>query len=766
LAAAVGASTPSAAQAPTPQCQAGAGRAATAAPLLLQPVINGGEREVIPVRFPTPDGPLYIAERELQEWGIVPAKLALQSFGGARWLCVESLGIKYQLDQAQLTLALDFPLELYEGFSESLTRDDNLPVTYAPGAFFNYDLRADRSEGSKTLGANWEIGAFANTGLISSSFFSRDGGFGTIRLDTTLRRDDPERITSAVLGDTITRAGSYGPAVRMAGLQYQRNFATAPLLMTYPSADVTGTAVVPSAVDVYIGNALAYSAQVKPGPFSVANLPVPVGAGNVRVVVRDIFGKESAVVVPYVRYGSMLREGLHDFSYEAGALRRDYAIKSNDYGAWAAVGTHRYGVTDKLTIEGHAEGMRDRANLGGVVQATVPVLGLVGIGGAASGGLGRGQLGTAYFQRNERNWSVGGAIEQRSKDYVDIADEPGQIRTLGTRQFSASARAGENHWLNLLGLRSSDATGTFNTATLGWTVSLPRSATLSANVSRFWGSQPASNVLSLVLSMPLGERDFASVSADRRSDAAKTDVLASVSRNLLETDSFGYRILAGEQSAERRLEVGASVQTGFGQFGIEASDAFGQRAGRAYARGGIALAGGEWRISRYLDQSFAIVKVADFPDVQVFANGQPVGKTDANGVAVIPRLSGFLSSTVSFEAEDIPLEGSFTANSKPIKIAHRMGVLLDMGVVRQLSATLSLVEANGHPVPAGASARLGAAEAAFPVAKRGRVYVSGLERGKPNDLQVQIGEQRACRASVELPADFVSGTTLGTFRCQ
>jgi len=45
------------------------------------------------------------------------------------------------------------------------------------------------------------------------------------------------------------------------------------------------------------------------------------------------------------------------------------------------------------------------------------------------------------------------------------------------------------------------------------------------------------------------------------------------------------------------------------------------------------------------------------------------------------------------------------------------------------------------------------------------VYVSGLDRGKPNVLQVRIGE-RACRATVVLPADFASGSTLGSFTCQ
>jgi outer membrane usher protein FimD/PapC len=94
-----------------------------------------------------------------------------------------------------------------------------------------------------------------------------------------------------------------------------------------------------------------------------------------------------------------------------------------------------------------------------------------------------------------------------------------------------------------------------------------------------------------------------------------------------------------------------------------------------------------------------------------------------------------------------------------------MGVLLDMAVLRRLSATLTLLEANGRPVPAGASARVGESEEEFAVARQGRVYVSGLERDKRNVLQVRIGE-RTCRATVELPAGFNSGSTLGSFTCK
>jgi outer membrane usher protein len=238
------------AHAQTPDCQAGIASASTVAPLLVQPTVNGAELEVISLRYLAPSGPLYISETELRQWGLKPEKISLLSFAGTRWLCVEDIGLKYQMDTAQLTLAIDFPPELYAGSRASYAPDDRVPMTYTPGGFLNYDLRSDRSNGFTSLGASWEVGAFSQIGLLTSSFFSGDNNRGTIRLDTVARRDDPERITSTVAGDTITRAGSYGSSVRIGGLQYQRNFGTAPLLITYPATGFTGTAVVPSTVDI------------------------------------------------------------------------------------------------------------------------------------------------------------------------------------------------------------------------------------------------------------------------------------------------------------------------------------------------------------------------------------------------------------------------------------------------------------------------------------------------------------------------------------
>lgn len=742
-------------------------QAAAVAPLLLEPSVNGAQHEVVTARFLGPAGPLYVNAVDLKQWGVTADNLTLRSFSGARWLCLEDTGARYEIDLAALTLSVDFPLDKLKGTQQSLIEDDRLPVTYSRGGFFNYDLRGDRVAGAVSRGLSWDFGAFGSPGLFTSSFFSGDAGRGTTRLDTTFRHDNPVKITSALAGDYITRPGNYGPSVRMGGLQYARNFANDPQLVTFPSVEVGGVAVVPSTVDIFVNNARTFSTQVNPGPFSVSNLPVPVGAGNVRLVVRDVFGRETTTVVPFVRYDTLLRAGLSDFSFDAGWLRRSYATVSNDYGAFATTGMYRYGVNNGLTLEGRAEGMSDRGSLGGAVLFTVPVLGLATVAASASRAetQGAGYLGKIGFQRRERDYSFAAGAEQRSANYTDIAFEPGQVRTLALRQFSASTRVGANQWLNALALRQTDTSGRFDTDSIGWSVALPRSITLSANLSRFSGSSPGSTVVSLSVAMPLGDREYAVAAYEKKNNSSTADATLQVSRNLLETNSFGYRLLAGEQSGKKRLEAGAAWQTGVGTFGVEAAESFGQQAFRAGARGGLVVAGGEWELSRYIDSSFAIVKTADFPDVRIFANNQEVGRTNSSGIAVVPRLTGFLTNRLAFEPEDIPLEGVFRENVQSVKIATGMGVLVDLGVKRQLSATVALFGANGRPVPAGATVRLEGGSEEFPVAGGGRVFISGLERGKANPLVVQIGEAQ-CRVSIELPGGFASGTSLGPFTCK
>ena len=62
---------------------------------------------------------------------------------------------------------------------------------------------------------------------------------------------------------------------------------------------MSGEAVLPSTVDLYVDNELRMRREVPSGPFSIQDLPVMTGQGDARLVVRDILGREQVITQPF-----------------------------------------------------------------------------------------------------------------------------------------------------------------------------------------------------------------------------------------------------------------------------------------------------------------------------------------------------------------------------------------------------------------------------------------------------------------------------------
>ena len=140
------------------------------------------------------------------------------------------------------------------------------------------------------------------------------------------------QLASLRLGDSISGASSWGGAVRFGGAQWATNFSLQPGFVTFPLPGISGEAALPSTVDLYVDSALRMRRQVPSGPFSIQDLPVPSGRGDARLVVRDILGREQIITQPFDTNSRLLKQGLHDYSYELGFVRRDFGIDSNNYG--------------------------------------------------------------------------------------------------------------------------------------------------------------------------------------------------------------------------------------------------------------------------------------------------------------------------------------------------------------------------------------------------------------------------------------------------
>lgn len=233
----------------------------------------------------------------------------------------------------------------------------------SPGMLFNYDAYSlFSSGGTQTTSTYTETRLFGPPGVLSNNAVIRQNwsstGYeqqGFMRYDTLWKYSDSEQMISYQAGDVVSNALTWSSSVRMGGLRLSRNFSVRPDLVTYPLLNLSGSAAVPSSVDLFINGYKTSSAQINGGPYTLTNVPWISGAGEATVVTTDALGRQVSTSIPFYVSNTLLREGLSDFEFTLGALRNNYGIKSADYGAGALSAIYRYGVNNWLTLSTHTE---------------------------------------------------------------------------------------------------------------------------------------------------------------------------------------------------------------------------------------------------------------------------------------------------------------------------------------------------------------------------------------------------------------------------
>ena len=326
---------------------------------LVEIILNGQNLHQTAMLLRRPDGRLLASVTDLARWRLRLPETPLIGYEDERYLPLEAIGkLSYRVDAATQSLWIT---SAAENFVPSLLEVDAPSVagahTPAPGGFLNYDLAARQASGRGALGAQLELGVFAAGLVATTQLVNPDvrahGRF--TRLESTVTMDRPAQLDSLRLGDAISRGGAWGRPVRFGGIQWASNFATQPEFITFPLPSVAGSSALPSTAQVFVNNALSFEHDLEAGPFAVRGVPTVSGQGEIRMVVRDLLGREQVIVQQFYAARGLLRSGLDDFSYEFGKQRRNFTSASNDYGEWLLAATRRHGFSDRLTAEVRAE---------------------------------------------------------------------------------------------------------------------------------------------------------------------------------------------------------------------------------------------------------------------------------------------------------------------------------------------------------------------------------------------------------------------------
>ncbi|HMR29784.1 MAG TPA: fimbria/pilus outer membrane usher protein [Geminicoccaceae bacterium] len=647
-------------------------------------------------------GRLVAPVSQLRLWRVRLDESRILAFQGEAFYPLDAIpGAEVGLDRAQLVLALQIPSAQLLPFDMAQESPDRPEPVAAAGGFFDYDMLLTAGTGIDTrLDGLAEIGVFNRLGVLTTGLQASDlaAAPSVTRLDTTFTRDLPERRESLRLGDSLTNSGSLAPPVRFAGVQWGTNFATDPSFVTFPTPAIGGLADQDSVVDVFVNNLRQATGQVPAGPFRIDNVPVVTGAGEVQLVVRDLLGRERIVTQPYYVSGRLLRAGLHDYSYELGFERQRYGERSFAYGDPLAAATHRYGISELLTGEVHAD--VQPGTVGGAVGASLRA----GHLGVFSGGLGAsvdegsaGGMGQIAYEYQASRFSFGAQTRYATADFVQAGD--GSHRTRRVDQLNLGFDLGDLGRVGVLALNQ-DNRERETTRSLAATYSLavgPGSFLLRG--AQFL--EPESDwVVTVTYALPLGGTRSASVEVERSQHGQRARAQYRQGRGPSDL-GLDYRLAAELGDEARNVDARFSYQTvhGAGELDLERFDD--ENNLRAGVSGSVGLVDGVVRPSRRIGRAFGMVATPGFSDVRVYLDNREVGRTDKAGYLMLPALRPYEANRVRLEVEDLPLDariGSAEAVAVPF---DRAGVAVDFDVRHERQATARLLDTDGRPLPAG-----------------------------------------------------------------
>jgi len=720
---------------------------------MLELVVNQGERgDIVPVE--RKNGDFWLRRGDLQRAGIPAEKLQGQQID------VNQLsGAKVEYDERRQRLLLTVPPAWLPGQTiGQLQHAPRFPGRASNGALLNYDFYATRTDNAGSRLSSWnELRLFGPAGQFSTNGVyvqQLEGGVagqqeGYIRYDTWFSNENENAAISWRAGDLVTDALSWSNSVRLGGVQIGRDFSVRPDLVTYPLPAFSGQAAVPSSVDLFINGYRSTQADVQPGPWSLTNVPFVNGAGDAVITTTDAVGRQVTTTLPFYVSSSLLKTGLSDYSFSAGAMRENYGINNFDYGAAAASGSYRYGLNDWLTLESHAEGS-DSVAMGGAG-------GLLKLGsfGVVNGALAQSQMdgnpGTQYswgYQYNNSWFSLGTQHIIRSVDFGNLAlvgsrgDSANTSYSLARRsaQYTASVSLSD---YGSLGLAYFDISGGNGDRTrllnLSWSKNLWGNSSLYISASRDQDQGNWSGAISLII--PFGEQSSASVSTERDQEGNNSQRLY-VSRAMPTDGGFSWDAAWANQGSDSGDYRQASLR--YRNNKIDTSAGFygdnDNTTQWADFTGSVVLMDNRVFAANDINDAFVVVKT-DYPDVTVRYENQTMGRTDKQGYLLVPSISSYYGAKYDIDTLDLPADRTAPKVEQRFAVKRKSGYLLNFPVERLRAASVVLHDSNHQPLPISSQV-LRPNQATEYVGWDGIVWMEDL--GANNPIHVVTPDGRSC----------------------
>jgi outer membrane usher protein len=631
------------------------------------------------------NGDFFIKVDDLEQMGFSSPGGEATNLGGESYVSLKSIeGVTYRFDEASLTLEIDAEPHLFAGAAIDFRprRQKNVYYPRDSSFFLNYslDYRSNPSQDYEVLTNVDELGIRQKDMLFLTSTSYTDSTFEErfTRLMTSLIYDDRQSLRRYTAGDLVTPStGYFSSRVIMGGLSFSKLYKMDPYFVENPMLNITGHTAYPSEMEVYLDGARIKKMDLNPGEFQLNNLFYYGGARTVEVVLRDAFGREQRMVYPFYFNDTLLRRGLHEYSYNAGFMRENYGIESNEYGDFAFSAFHRYGQSDSSTLGFRAEGMEGLYTISPETSFRLGSYGTVTL--TLSGSLDDGRSGMAgllNYQYQNRRFASMFTVTGYTDDYATIAFKASDRDS----NYKASAQVSYRiHDTSTISISAATSDTTRSQTAINYTRKVLRNTILFASLRNIQDDDD--NTYEFLLGFNYYPwRDY-SLSASYRQGEDTNAESVQIQKTPPVGEGYGYRVsydrVEQQDSVINRMSPSFQYNSPFavlrGEYIHEDINGTDTDFYHATGSGALVYIAKRAGLTRPVKDSFGLVKVGDLEGVTVYNNYQKIGRTDSDGTIIIPEMFSFYDNEIRIADNEIPMDYYMPVARKVVSPPYRSG---------------------------------------------------------------------------------------------
>lgn len=676
-----------------------------------------------------------------------------------------------------LTADIMIPLKFFKGEKINAEIDKKYKPAKSSGFILEYDTLYTKIKETSNFRSFFDSIYFFNKSYLENSFLyiKNDYESRSVRLDSTLVIDDIDNIRRIKIGDLFTKSSFFSPTLRIGGIQIGTDFRLKPDLITYPLPDFAGETSLPSSVDIFLGNSRIFSKDITPGPFEIKNIPITTQEGKLKVVIKDILGREKIIELPFITHPSLLKEGLTEYNISIGAIRKNYQIKDFDYGRLIASTFYRKGITSKYTIEidTYFEG-HNKTSVGLSNYFLNKFVGLISPKFAVSYDGDKSKTGYMYgigLKKSFKFINFGIDYKSFSNDFSKPRSVFGKIKENLNLYTSLRIPFFGNISGSYVKRKYMDTETRSDESNLN--ISYNRSIfkkiflTLSYNLYSTNSSSSRQSFYASV-NIPLGNNfnAYYRYQNNNRSDSHSLALTKSTSKN----KGISYNLMTNKSDRNELYRGNINYQGEY--FSSNSSISYNKNTYKDYlsyrfgVSGSIIFMDRDLFFRRKINQSFAIIKITPpVANTVVLANNREIGKTDKKGTVFIPFLSPYYPNEIKIDPKSIDMKTYIEDTIYSFIPYQKHGYVLKFKSKKINSIRLKLLLPDGSFPPAGTQIRVDNEPKGI-LGFKGKAYIEHISPGRHTlSIDYLDGE---CILDIEVDDSIINKIVpfVGTYRCK